>query len=78
MVAASDYYAQGNKDLATETALTVQRLEPVCSLFTTTFRIFMQTVYIRNIVIWLNFNLIYPSLFSELVDCLTINHSEVV
>jgi hypothetical protein len=30
MVAASDYYATGNKDLATETALTVQRLEPVC------------------------------------------------
>lgn len=29
MVAAADYYATGNKDLATETALTVQRLEPV-------------------------------------------------
>jgi hypothetical protein len=29
MVAATDYYIAGNKDLATETAVSVQRLEPV-------------------------------------------------
>lgn len=67
MVATSDYYAQGNKDLATETALTVQRLEPVC---------LPQLVESSSIAVWLNTSLIFLLRFLKLCDC-PMNYSEV-